>query len=277
MLIPRANLLNLLRSSLPRIGTGLHELLLGLPCTVHWGGHRGIIDVLRKHGSCRIGKRVPLTQTHRATGFSVQGIWSIGKPIALMQRALFMSESSVSLIKFPFKPKLHGGRQVYSVYFREEDIFYRLEVSAPHHMKFDSVWSTVGAWLKHGGSREWGESLELVEKAVARATVISLLPILEEMKADIIYVPEGGEDTADAALAEKRGGSTVYDVGGFLVKVKLIAEFEGPHDLQADLEGGFRKLKAEFEGPHDLQADLSGGIKIRCCNSVFAAPVFWDD
>ncbi|MCJ1263740.1 hypothetical protein MMC22_003610 [Lobaria immixta] len=247
MLIPRVNPLNLLPSSLPRIGTGLHEPLPALPWTVHWSGHRGIVDVPRKHGSCRIRRRVPLTQIHRVTGSSVQGLWSIGKPIALMQRASFMSESSVSLIKFSLKTmkwslieiyrispintsQLHGGRQVYSVYFREEDIFYRLEVSGPHHMKFDSVWSTVGAWLKHGGSREWGESLELVEKAVARATAISLLPILEEMKADIIYVPEGGEDTADAALAEKRGGSTVYDVGGSLVKVKLIAEFEGPHD-----------------------------------------------
>lgn len=141
-------------------------------------------------------------------------------------------------------------------------------------MKFESVWSSVGRWLKHNRSREWEQSLELVQKAVARAAAISLL----EMKADIIYIPEGREDliedregSANAALVEKRGNFRIYDIGGSMAKLK--AELEGPHDLQPDLEG----VKAEFQGQHDLQADLAGGIKIRCCNSLFADKVFWDD
>lgn len=72
-------------------------------------------------------------------------------------------------------------------------------------------------------------------------------------------IPVASEEQAEY-LSERCGdGSSVWDIGGSLT------------ELQHQLEFGDEKNLSEFQGPLDLESDIGNGIKIRLCNSIFAA------
>ena len=155
------------------------------------------------------------------------------------------------------------GRQAFSVYFREDEDVYRFEVSAPGDRSFDSVWGTVGHWLKYQADPEWSEeNLEFAIKAFKRANGMILLRLCKEKDMEIIPVAECvNEDYIEVDFEEREDTrSRVIDIGGSLTKLRVELE------CGAGDQGRYYK----FQGPLDLQKDLGGGVKIRLCNRMFA-------
>ena len=97
-----------------------------------------------------------------------------------------------------------------------------------------------------------------MQKAVARAVSISLLRLFNKTGVAIIQV--ASEEQADY-LNECEGDSVMLDIGGGLTRLK--------DKLESGAEDQDRY--EEFKGPFDLEADLGSEMKIRLCNSVFAA------
>lgn len=87
--------------------------------------------------------------------------------------------------------QIDTGRQAFSVYFDEDGDAYRFEVSAPDNRSFDSVWDTVGHWLKYQADHEWSEeNLEFAIKAFGRANSMRFLRLIKETDMEIIPVAE---------------------------------------------------------------------------------------
>ncbi|KAL2046921.1 hypothetical protein N7G274_000939 [Stereocaulon virgatum] len=194
--------------------------------------------------------------------------WPTAKAKTLVQQVSFMSGSNISISAFRHEPKIDSRRQAFSVYFDEDGDAYRFEVSAPDDRSFDSVWDTVGRWLKYQADHEWSkENIEFAVKACGRANSMRFLRLIKETDMEIIPVAEAEvEDMddieADCEERENRRGR-VFDVGGDLMKLKVELE------CGAGNQGRYHK----FQGPFDLEKDLGGGVKIRLCNRVFADKV----
>ncbi|KAL8931457.1 MAG: hypothetical protein Q9216_007197, partial [Gyalolechia sp. 2 TL-2023] len=118
-------------------------------------------------------------------------------------------------------------RQAFSVHFDDDGDAYRFEISAPDEWCFDSVWDTLGVWLKHGADREWSEeNLEFAIAANNRANSMKILRLIKDTEPEILPVADRvDENYFDADCEERENGrSRILDVGGGLTKLK--AELE---------------------------------------------------
>lgn len=135
-----------------------------------------------------------------------------------------------------------------------------LEVSAPRNLAFDAVWSSIGHWLKYHAEHEWSEeNLEFVRKAVSRASTICLLRMVKDK--DVTIVPVANEEEAKNLSDACDQGTYFFDIGGGLRELKNQLDAGAVHEAQ----------QVQFRGPYDLEHDIGHGIKIRLCNSIFAA------
>ncbi|MCJ1251831.1 hypothetical protein MMC30_009069 [Trapelia coarctata] len=130
------------------------------------------------------------------------------------------------------------------------------------------VLTTAEAQAAGSGSHSVNAVLWLLKKAKAAGfTEVNLAPtgvgdaVFEvEAVADDEWVDDKSADDEWAERPEG-GNMRVIDIGGSLTHLKA----------ELGTGAGDQSRYYEFQGPLDLEADLEGGVKIRLCNSIFAA------